>query len=59
MAEGRSEEQAEESVLSAEQHALLDMYLKNLDDYLSSLKEAEKREVEIETEHLKSVLTKW
>ena len=46
------------SVLTPEQDALLDMYLKTLDNFTESLKASEKIQVEIETEHLKRILTK-
>lgn len=59
MAENRGTIDSQENMLSEEQQALLDMYIKNLDEYLAALKANEKREVEIETQHLKSVLTKW
>jgi hypothetical protein len=45
-------------ILTPEQDALLDLYLKKLDDYLTEVKDSEKRQVEIETLHLKKILTK-
>ncbi|PSR53695.1 hypothetical protein AHMF7605_09235 [Adhaeribacter arboris] len=47
-----------ESVLTLEQDAILDLYLQKLDAYLEQLKESEKIQVEIETLHLKRLLTK-
>lgn len=45
-------------VLTAEQEAVLDMYIQHLDDFTSTIKEAEKVQVEIETLHLKKILAK-
>ncbi|CAN5776086.1 hypothetical protein BH24BAC1_BH24BAC1_06530 [soil metagenome] len=46
------------SILTPEQEAILDMYLAHLDQYFEELKESEKIQVEIETKHLKRILTK-
>lgn len=46
------------NILTAEQDAILDMYLDRLDDYFKNIKEQEKMQVEIETLHLKRLLTK-
>jgi hypothetical protein len=46
------------NVLTPEQDVLLDMYIKNLDNFSENLKASEKIQVEIETQHLKSILTK-
>jgi hypothetical protein len=46
------------SVLTPEQEAILDMYLTHLDTFLEDLKVSEKIQVEIETLHLKRILTK-
>jgi len=46
------------SVLTSEQDAVLDLYLKNLDNFFEAVKETEKIQVEIETLHLKRILTK-
>jgi len=46
------------SVLTAEQDAILDMYLKSLDTFWEEIKNSEKVQVEIETQHLKRILTK-
>ncbi|WP_192821025.1 hypothetical protein [Rufibacter sp. LB8] len=43
--------------LTKDQEALLDLYLQNLDSFLENLKDAEKIQVEIETLHLKKILT--
>ena len=46
-----------DSVLSPEQDAILDLYIQKLDAYYEHLKESEKIQVEIETLHLKRILT--
>ncbi|QNF33717.1 hypothetical protein HUW51_13670 [Adhaeribacter swui] len=51
-------EEKENSVLTEEQDLILDMYIQKLDAYFESLKESEKIQVEIETLHLKRILTK-
>ena len=51
-------QQPKHSILTPEQEAILDMYLERLDTYFEELKESEKIQVEIETEHLKRILTK-
>jgi hypothetical protein len=45
-------------ILSTEQEAVLDLYVSNLDNYFENLKKSEKVQVEIETLHLKRILTK-
>ena len=44
-------------VLTPEQEALLDLYLQKLDDFFRNAEEAEQIQVEIETLHLKKILT--
>ncbi|WP_207434624.1 hypothetical protein [Sabulibacter ruber] len=44
-------------VLTQEQDALLDLYLQNLDNFLENQKAAERIQVEIETMHLKKILS--
>ena len=44
-------------ILTPEQAALLDMYVQNLDNFLENIKTSEKIQVEIETLHLKKILT--
>lgn len=46
------------NILTQEQDVILDMYIKKLDDFLESIKESEKIQVEIETRHLKRILSK-
>ena len=45
-------------ILTTEQEAVLDLYLKRIDAYFEELKESEKLQVEIETKHLKRILSK-
>lgn len=47
-----------EGILTEEQDALLDLYLKRLDHLFDNMKAAEQVQVEIETQHLKKILTK-
>ncbi len=59
MASGKPDkEKKQNSVLTSEQDAILDMYIKNLDNFFEAVKESEKIQVEIETLHLKKILTK-
>jgi hypothetical protein len=44
-------------VLTAEQAALLSLYIQNLDDFFERAKASEKLQVEIETLHLKKILS--
>ncbi|WP_439882323.1 hypothetical protein ACSX1A_03980 [Pontibacter sp. MBLB2868] len=46
------------ALLSREQEELLDRYIQKLDSYFEELKAAEKLRVEIETEHLKKILSR-
>ncbi|MFB9864274.1 hypothetical protein [Rufibacter immobilis] len=45
------------AILTQEQDALLDLYLQNLDNFFENQKNAEKIQVEIETQHLKKILS--
>lgn len=47
-----------ESVLTSEQDAILDIYIQHLDNFFEEVKESEKTQVEIETLHLKRILSK-
>ena len=47
-----------DSVLSAEQEAILELYLENLDNFFEEVKQSEKTQVEIETLHLKRILSR-
>ncbi|GGK79329.1 hypothetical protein ACD591_08530 [Rufibacter glacialis] len=57
MAGNISPEKSLEGVLTQEQDSLLDLYLNNLDNFFENQKNAEKIQVEIETLHLKKILT--
>ena len=46
------------SILTQEQESILDLYVKRLDEIYDELKAADKVQVEIETRHLKKILTK-
>jgi hypothetical protein len=46
-----------DSVLSAEQEAILELYLESLDNFFEEVKQSEKTQVEIETLHLKRILS--
>lgn len=58
MAKDKNTTAGPESILTEEQDAILDMYLENLDSFFENLKEHEQMQVEIETLHLKRILTK-
>ena len=59
MASGKPDkENKQNSVMTAEQDAILDLYIQNLDSFFEEIKESEKVQVEIETLHLKRILTK-
>lgn len=45
-------------VLTAEQEDILDLYIRNLNAFYTNIRESEKIELEIETLHLKKILTK-
>jgi hypothetical protein len=46
------------NVLTEEQDIILDMYLQKLDEQFEHIKASEKMEVEIETLHLKRILSR-
>jgi hypothetical protein len=48
----------QESILSHDQEAVLDLYIRHLDNIFEEMKLSEKLQVEIETQHLKRILTK-
>jgi hypothetical protein len=56
-ADERKEEMTGNSVLTPEQEAILELYLQNLDSFYENMKASEKIQVEIETLHLKRILT--
>ncbi len=47
----------QESVLTPEQDALMDLYIQHLDNFFEEVKQTEKTQVEIETLHLKRILS--
>jgi hypothetical protein len=47
-----------DSILTTEQEAILDLYIQSLDNYFEQIKQSEKTQVEIETMHLKRILSK-
>lgn len=57
MEEARKGARSGREVLTQEQEALLDLYLDKLDNLFEHMKAAEKVQVEIETLHLKKILT--
>jgi hypothetical protein len=57
MAPEQPNESAKAGILTHEQDALLDLYLSHLDMYFENLKTSEKIQVEIETLHLKRILS--
>ena len=58
MALEEAQQPTPDNFLNSEQEALLDLYLQNLDRYLEELRASERIQVEIETQHLKKILTK-
>jgi len=58
MAGGEEQKEVNQpGVLSAEQDAILDMYLKSLDNFWEEIQNSERVQVEIETQHLKRILS--
>lgn len=47
-----------DTVLTAEQEEILDLYIESLDNFFQEIKQSEKTQVEIETLHLKRLLSK-
>ncbi|WP_162912063.1 hypothetical protein [Pontibacter actiniarum] len=58
MAEDKKERDANNQFLTEEQAAVLELYLQKLDHLYEELKASEKLQVEIETAHLKRILSK-
>lgn len=58
MQDNQKADAPQKSILTKEQDALLDMYITNLDEFFESIKESDKVQVEIETLHLKRILSK-
>jgi hypothetical protein len=57
MADEKTTETGLPKILTQDQDALLDLYLQNLDNFFENQKNAEKLQVEIETMHLKKILS--
>lgn len=57
MADAKDLQNIPHSILTEEQEALLDLYIESLDRYREELKASEKIQVEIETQHLKKILS--
>lgn len=49
--------QVQDVVLTDEQEHILDLYIRNLDNFFEEIKQAEKTQVDIETTHLKRILS--
>lgn len=49
--------QEPKKLLTEEQEAILDLYVQKLDTIYEGLKESERIQVEIETQHLKKILS--
>ena len=47
----------QDSILSEEQEAILDLYIESLDSFFEEVKQSEITQVEIETLHLKRLLS--
>jgi len=61
MSEGADRKQAKTtgtSILTQEQETILELYLQRLDTFYEELKASEVMQAEIETLHLKKILTK-
>jgi hypothetical protein len=57
MSADKNKKMPQDIILTAEQEEILDLYLKNLDTIFEEIKESEKMQVEIETLHLKRILS--
>ena len=57
MADTKDLHNASHSILTENQEDLLDLYIESLDRYREELKASEKIQVEIETRHLKKILS--
>lgn len=57
MKEDKQEKAPQDMVLTDEQDYILDLYIANLDNFFEEIKQAEKTQVEIETMHLKRILS--
>ena len=57
MADEKAQPNAPQRILTQEQDALLDLYIQNLDLYMEELRASDAIHVEIETQHLKKILS--
>lgn len=57
MATAKEQHKTSNSILTEEQEELLDLYIHNLDGYYMELQATDKIQVEIETQHLKKILS--
>ncbi|WP_202621822.1 hypothetical protein [Pontibacter russatus] len=57
MADEIAQHNALPRLLTPEQEALLALYIQNLDGYMAELKASDAIQVEIETQHLKKILS--
>ncbi|GAB3537027.1 hypothetical protein GCM10027443_28890 [Pontibacter brevis] len=57
MAEKKEQKNTSNSILTEEQEELLELYLQNLDSYYGQLRSSDAIQVEIETQHLKKILS--
>lgn len=57
MAQQNSSDREKQPLLNTDQEALLDQYILHLDVYFEALRRADAIQVEIETQHLKKILT--
>jgi hypothetical protein len=57
MTADKNKKTPQDIILTAEQEEILDLYLTNLDTIFEEIKESEKMQVEIETLHLKRILS--
>ena len=57
MADDKAQHIAPQRILTPEQEALLYLYIQNLDRYMEELKASDAIQIEIETQHLKKILS--
>ena len=57
MAHDKDQQKTSNSVLTEEQEEILDLYIQNLDSYYEELQASDAIQVEIETQHLKKILS--
>jgi hypothetical protein len=54
----KEEVSTQHRILSSEQEAVLDLYIQHIDNIFEEMKLSEKLQVEIETQHLKRILSR-